>query len=342
VPHVVLWNYDDDMNFWQRCHNVLFSMADVLLRKFYYMPAMERMARESFKDLAGPLPSIADLEKSISMILVNNNFAMSPARPLMPGMVNIGGVHMKTVKSLPTDVQQFLDEAEHGAIYMSLGAYVQSSSMPKDKMKVLFKVFGSLKQRVLWKFETDDLPQLPSNMMIKKWMPQSDILAHKNVVLFISHGGLFGTTEGSFRGVPILFMPFFGDQFRNAKLARQRGYAEQILFSDVTEESFKAKVNEMVTDKRYLAKAKEVSGLLNDSPVTPLNDTIYWLDYVVKYKGAKHLKSAGIKLYWYEYLMLDIAVVFLALLWILFRLMRSAFKMICGKRERNELDKKKN
>jgi len=48
--------------------------------------------------------------------------------------------------------------------------------------------------------------------MIRKWLPQSDILAHKNVVLFITHGGLFGTQEGLYRGVPMLFIPLYGDQ----------------------------------------------------------------------------------------------------------------------------------
>lgn len=31
-------------------------------------------------------------------------------------------------------------------------------------------------------------------------MPQSDILAHKNIKLFISHGGMFGLIEGTHRG----------------------------------------------------------------------------------------------------------------------------------------------
>ena len=74
----------------------------------------------------------------------------------------------------------------------------------------LSDVFRNIKQNVLWKFEDDSLTDVPSNVKIIKWAPQNDILAHKNVVLFISHGGGFGTTESLWNGVPMLIIPFFG------------------------------------------------------------------------------------------------------------------------------------
>lgn len=54
-----------------------------------------------------------------------------------------------------------------------------------------------LKQRVLWKYDDENMlrHRIPCNVMIRKWLPQSDILAHKNVRLFISHGGMFGNFE---------------------------------------------------------------------------------------------------------------------------------------------------
>jgi len=75
-------------------------------------------------------------------------------------------------------VKEFLDEAKEGFIIFSLGTNVKSKLLPKELIQGLLKVFGELKVRVLWKFETDDLPGMPKNVKISKWLPQQDVLGN--------------------------------------------------------------------------------------------------------------------------------------------------------------------
>lgn len=106
----------------------------------------------------------------------------------MPGIVHVGGAHIKSPKPLPSHLQEFIDQSEHGVILFSLGAYLQSSKMPKEKIQVILSTLATFKQRVIWKFEDESI-KAPPNVLVKKWLPQSDILAHPNVILFITHGG---------------------------------------------------------------------------------------------------------------------------------------------------------
>jgi glucuronosyltransferase len=48
--------------------------------------------------------------------------------------------------------------------------------MKNATMMAFLEAFSKLKQRVLWKWETESLPGQPSNVKLGKWLPQSDIL----------------------------------------------------------------------------------------------------------------------------------------------------------------------
>lgn len=107
----------------------------------------------------------------------------------MPGIVNVGGSHIEPPKPLPKDLQQYMDNSKNGVIVFTLGSYLHSAAMPKEKIRTFLEAFGKLKQNILWKFEDELLANVPANVRIQKWLPQSDVLAHPNVILFISHGG---------------------------------------------------------------------------------------------------------------------------------------------------------
>ncbi|GAB0098882.1 UDP-glucuronosyltransferase [Sergentomyia squamirostris] len=324
VPHILL-SYTDDMTFTQRTYNLFFSLLDRIIRGVFYIPAQNSLLQKAFAPLEhslGPLPTVQELERSISVTLFNSHAATSPPRPEMPGYVKIGGVHIREPKELPANIKEFLDGADNGAILFSLGSHIRTSHLGAGRIQAFVNAFRKLNQRVLWKYEEDDLKNLPENVMLQKWIPQVDVLAHSNVILFINHGGIFGTQESIHYGVPMLTIPFYGDQFRNAYRSQKRGHALVIEYDAITEESLSEKLNALLTEDEFLETAERVSLLFRDNLVTPLNTSIYWIEHVARTEGAKHLKSASRNLNWFQYYMLDIygllALIYLTLATVLY------------------------
>lgn len=56
-------------------------------------------------------------------------------------VIPIGGAHIKPVNPLPNDLKQFLDEANGGAIFFSLGTVLKSSTMPKHLLESFLSMF---------------------------------------------------------------------------------------------------------------------------------------------------------------------------------------------------------
>ena len=73
--------------------------------------------------------------------------------------------------------------------------------------------------------------------------------------------------------------------------------------------------------------------------MTPMEKAVYWAEYVIRHKGASHMRSAALDLAWYQYFLLDvIAVLVLGLgvvLFIVFLIIRAIFKFFCGVSKRN-------
>lgn len=69
----------------------------------------------------------------------------------------------------------------------------------------------------------------------------------------------------------------------------------------ITEESSTKEINEIIPNESYLAKAKESSAIFKDDIVHPMDMAMYWIEYVAKFHGAKHLKSKhAVKMSWLE------------------------------------------
>ncbi|PNF23046.1 UDP-glucuronosyltransferase 2B30 [Cryptotermes secundus] len=332
VPDDLL-EYKDKMNFWERLHNTIVGTLKHVGRQLIHLPKQNAVMQKRF-NYTDNLPPVWELEYKTSLVFLNTHYSLSYPKPLTPNYVQVGGMHVKPPKKLPQELQKYLDEAPEGVIYFSMGSNLQSSQMPESKRNVFLKVFSKLKQQVLWKWETDTLPGQPRNVKLGKWLPQSDILAHPNVRLFITHGGILSMQEAINRGVPLLGIPIFGDQSMNMRKAVSAGYGVMVEFSNVTEESLTWAIREILEVPKYRENAQRLSRIYRDQPLTPLEQAVFWTEHVIRHKGAPHMRSAALDLTWYQYFLLDvIAVLTLAVgsvLLIVFLLLRALLTRICG------------
>lgn len=108
------------------------------------------------------------------------------------------------------------------------------------------KTFAKLPYKVLWKFEDDQLEGKPENVEINKWLPQQDVLRHPNIKLFITQAGLQSTEEALTNGIPLLAIPFMGDQHFNSKCIENLGVGIKLDFQILTEENFHSSILEIL------------------------------------------------------------------------------------------------
>ncbi|KAH8242954.1 hypothetical protein KR032_003264 [Drosophila birchii] len=303
----------DRMTFTERVTNFVDTTIAWLNYRYVHMPEQEKMYAEHFPLASARVP-LSELNKNFSLVLLNQHFSLSFPRPYVPNMIEVGGLHISHKPApLPKDLEDFIQGAgEQGVIYFSLGSNVKSKDLPAERRELILKTFASLPQRVLWKFEDDQLPGKPSNVFISKWFPQPDILAHLKVKLFITHGGLLSTIESIHHGKPVLGLPFFYDQFLNVKRATQSGFGLGLDHKTMTLQEFKETIERLVKEPRFAETAKQMSDRYRDQPMTPLDTAIWWTEYVLRHKGAYHMRVAGQDLGFFAYHSVDVIGTLLA------------------------------
>ncbi|KAB1282286.1 UDP-glucuronosyltransferase 2B10 [Camelus dromedarius] len=62
----------------------------------------------------------------------------------------------------------------------------------------------------------------------------------------------------------------------------------------------------------YKQNAMRLSTIQHDQPVKPLDRAVFWIEFVMRHKGAKHLRPAAHNLTWYQYHSLDVTGFLLA------------------------------
>uniref|UniRef100_A0A3Q2LG39 UDP-glucuronosyltransferase n=1 Tax=Equus caballus TaxID=9796 RepID=A0A3Q2LG39_HORSE len=327
-----LSGFSDAMSFTERVWNHIFYLEEYLFCRYFIRTVLE-FASEIFQKTVTEY----DLFSHTSIWLLRTDFVFDYPKPVMPNVIFIGGINCHQGKPLTKEFEAYVNASgEHGIVVFSLGSMV--SEIPEKKAMEIADALGKIPQTVLWRYTGTPPPNLSKNTILVKWLPQNDLLGHPKTRAFITHSGSHGVYEGICNGVPMVMMPLFGDQMDNAKRMETRGAGVSLNVLEMTSDDLANALKTVINDKSYKENIMRLSSLHKDRPVEPLDLAVFWVEFVMRHKGAPHLRPAAHDLTWYQYHSLDVIgfllAVVLGVAFIVYKSCAFGFRKFFGKKGR--------
>ncbi|XP_019720352.1 UDP-glucuronosyltransferase 1-1-like isoform X1 [Hippocampus comes] len=316
----------DKMDFKQRVINTLVSALEPLLCRLIYW-RFDQIAKEFLEEDVG----VAEVLSDSAIWLHRIDFTMEFPRPFMPNMVPVGGINCNVRNPLPEDLEPWVS-GKQGFVVFTLGTSMKK--MPDEITQVFLEAFRQIPQKVIWRYSEVAPDNTPENVKMMSWVPQNDLLAHPGARAFITHAGSHGLFEGLCHAVPMVMVPIGGDQPDNAARMASRGVGVVLDISSITAEDLLQGLNEVINDTRYKENMKRLSALHRDRPIDPLDLSVYWTEFVMRHKGAKHLKAAVHDLNWFQYFCLDVIALLATIVLVFIVLTAKCLKFCCRKLSR--------
>ncbi|XP_011280152.1 UDP-glucuronosyltransferase 2A1 isoform X5 [Felis catus] len=160
--------------------------------------------------------------------------------------------------------------------------------------------------KVLWRYKGKKPATLGANTRLYDWIPQNDLLGHPKTKAFITHGGTNGIYEAIYHGVPMVGVPMFADQPDNIAHMKAKGAAVEVNINTMTSEDLLNALRTVINESSYKENATRLSRIQHDQPVKPLDRAVFWIEFVMRHKGAKHLRPAAHDLTWFQYHSFDV------------------------------------
>ncbi|XP_043467692.1 UDP-glucosyltransferase 2-like [Leptopilina heterotoma] len=296
--------------FWERVKNHFFTHY-YNYEYFEYTEEEQTLAMRKY--LNPTIPSVREIEKSISLLLVNGYHSFFGIRPLSPAIVQVAGIQIELSDTKMTpELKIWMDDSKDGVVFFTLGSMIIIEDLSREIIQNLYASFAKLAPiRVLMKIVNRGKlpPGLPKNVLTMSWIPQIPVLKHKNTKVFITHGGINSVQEGLYFAVPMIGFPLFADQPYNIRILSDKNVTYEMNYENITEKSLTKALNAVLYDPKYRESAKRESTLFRERPMSATDTAVFWVEYIIR-NGANSLRSPSMDMPFWKAELVDIYLFF--------------------------------
>ncbi|CAJ1429940.1 unnamed protein product [Effrenium voratum] len=201
------------------------------------------------------------------LLCILSHWGLDRPRPLPPRALLVGSVEDYSAKAidaplLTRPVQDWLGSATQ-IVYISFGTNV------RPRQQVFQAILASASRmkdvRFLWDTSEEEVQAvlsdgdahamaLPENVLAAR-VPQISVLSSGRIEAFVTHCGFNSVHEALHFGVPMLGLPFVGDQMVTARLLTEIGAGLRLSVPALEEQQVAEALQQLLADKAFARRA---------------------------------------------------------------------------------------
>uniref|UniRef100_A0A0N5AF60 glucuronosyltransferase n=1 Tax=Syphacia muris TaxID=451379 RepID=A0A0N5AF60_9BILA len=302
----------DELNFWERSYNMASYIKALYIHQHLILRRIDSLFKKYYPD---QVPDSFYIERNASLNFINTPPIFDFARPYMPRVNFVGGLHCRKPKPLNGELAAFVDAAddEHGIILFTTGFTAQWSLAPETVVNAFLSAFAEKSLiRFIWQYNGKIPKNIPPNVYMRNWLPQQDLLGHPKMKAHISHGGLNSVIESIWHGVPIIGFPLTARGYDNLLRVEARSAGFILPTKNVTKELIVAAINS-IYHLKYKEEVLVFSDMLTDVPYSELNHSVFWVEFVQRHQEVPHARSGADHLNVLQYFLVDVIIFLLCM-----------------------------
>jgi len=332
IQPAIFTQFSSRMSFFQRVGNFIGCLFEVQLGGTMIFNSAENAIKEKYPDF-----NLMDKLQNSAFTFINTDEVIDYPAPLTSKVIYIGGLGKSKSKPLEKKYQDIFDSAKRGVIYFSFGSVAQGSSMPEASKRAFVEAFSEFPDiNFIWKYEKDskDLLKGSKNIFTFDWLPQNDILDHKKLLAFISHGGMNSVIESASKGVPMICIPIFADQPHNAKMLEVKETAVMVDKNEISKDNIVTAIKKIIENPKFKENALRISQMIEAKPMTAEERVVKYAEFAARFGDSGVFISDGIHLNFIQLYSIDVVFFLLfvitTFIYIVYRLIKKLFRSLLG------------
>ncbi|CAJ0606351.1 unnamed protein product [Cylicocyclus nassatus] len=306
----------DELTFFERTFNLISYLRQLYIHHHIVLPRIDAVFQKHYPGVE----TAFDIERNASINFVNNPPIFDFARPYMPRVNFVGGLHCHNATDLGGALKDFVKAAndKEGFVLITSGFTAQWNKASMRIKNIFLDTFRALPNvQFVWQYNGKPIENLPENVFVQSWLPQQDLLGHPKCRTHISHGGINSVIESVWHGVPTIGIPLTVAGHDNLLRISARKAGLLIPKTELTNDKLVWALSE-IRKKTYKEEMLVFQDMLRDVPYTELTHAAFWVEFIERHQEVPHARSGADKLNVFQYFLVDVLLFLASVVLLLF------------------------